>query len=748
VNAVDAMLLLKSSVLLAAALLATRLLRRASAVVHHRLWSFAFAGLIALPLAALAAPPIRVPVPSGWAAEETDFTDAVFLRPVSRIIEPFSAEPARAAGRDRQAAADTTTIGLRGLPAAAGSTPTAAAPSSDGSIQIERALVACWLLGTGTAITALLLSLIRVRILMRRGDDVLDQDWRAAAEQLAKRVGLRAPVRLILSGRVRTPMAGGLWRPVVFLPASAREWSAECREVVLTHELAHLAGRDPLRHIVARLAVALYWFHPLAWLAARQSSAARERACDETVLRLGTRRSAYAQVLLDLSTSTRSSGAPLAALPMIQRPLLEKRVMAILNDDLPPATRGRVLMPAVGVALLTLSVGAAQPAVRDARTPAAAAPHAVDVALAAAVLAPDHPPSLNDGATAAAPAAQTAVRGDQSCWSDDGRRGSFSGLMSSDRIDGRNVIYEQIGTSGADRIIQKSFGDLRLCMLAEGEGVDDRADRPSQWPAHARRVVLESRRGDSVQRLEIADGGRTQSWRVGSSQRAVDAAAERWRDRMLAVLDTTWEAAMLRGNVSSLRGQISSIHGEESSLRGQISSLGGEVSSMRGHASSIRGEESSLRGQISSIQGHVSSLQGAISSERGSISSLNAARYDSSDLNRISSEIARHDAEIARIEREIRDYGADAKIAAVERQIRALDADGKIDAIEKQIRDFDLEGKVAAIERRIDGLEVDKKIADIERQIDALDADRRIRDLEARRDADLKQLEAAIAAIR
>ena len=732
-NAVDAMLLLKSSILLSAALLAAHLLRRASAVVHHRLWSFAFAGLIALPLAALTAPPIRVPVPGIW--------------PGSPTGGPSSAAPEGAGGRDGKMAAAPMSVRLRGLPAATELTATQAAAFVWAPIRIERALAVCWLLGTGAAMAALLLSLIRVRTLMRRGDEVLDADWRAAVERLATRVGLSDPVRLILSGRVQTPMAGGLWRPVVFLPASAREWSVECREVVLTHELAHLAGRDPLRHVLARLAVALYWFHPLAWIAARQSSAARERACDETVLRLGTRRSAYAQVLLDLSASTRSCGAPFAALPMIQRPLLEKRVMAILNDDLPPATRGRVPMPALGVALLTLSVGAAQPAVRDGRAPAAAAQRAVDVSVPVATSTPDHPPSPTDAATAAAPAPQTVVR-DSSCWSDDGRRGSFSGIMSSDRINGRNVIYEQIGTSDGDRIIQKSFGDLRLCMLAEGEGADDRGDRPSQWPAHARRVVMESRRGNSVQRLEIVDGGRRQSWHVGSSERAVDAAAERWRDRMLAVLDTTWEAAVLQGNVSSLRGQISSIHGEESSLRGQISSLGGEVSSMRGHASSIRGEESSLRGEISSIQGHVSSLQGAISSERGSISALNATRYDSSDLNRISSEIARHDAEIARIEREIREYGADAKIAAVERQLRALDADGKVDAIEKQIRDFDLEGKVALIERRIDGLEVDKKIADIERQIDALDADRRIRDLEGRRDADLKQLEAALAAIR
>src|SRR5207253_4646406 len=163
------------------------------------------------------------------------------------------------------------------------------------------------------------------------------------------------------------------------------------------------------------------------------------------------------------------------------------------------------------------------------------------------------------------------------------------------------AIYEQIGTRGADRVIQKSFGDMRLCMLAEEIGDRDASARPSQWLGRARRVVMEVRRGSIVQRLEAGrqtGGGVQTSWRVGGVDRPFDAAAERWRDRVLAVLDTTWDLSTLRGDVSSLGGEISSIRGEESSIRGAISSLGGEVSSMRGRISSIRGEVSSLRGQI------------------------------------------------------------------------------------------------------------------------------------------------------
>jgi hypothetical protein len=334
------------------------------------------------------------------------------------------------------------------------------------------------------------------------------------------------------------------------------------------------------------------------------------------------------------------------------------------------------------------------------------------------------------------------------CWWDPTIRSSFMGSTSTREVNGRTVIDEQVGVRGTAFVIQKSFGDLRLCMLAEEVADPRRTTRPSEWANVARRVTMETRRGDVVHRLETgrdAPGGNT--WRVGGKEQPFDEAARQWRDRALAVLDTTWELSGLQGEVSSLRGQISSIRGHESSLRGEISSLRGEVSSMRGRISSLRGHESSLRGRISSINGHLSSLRGAISSERGTISSLNAGRYrrDDADIARLT---AQHDAEIARLEREIREYDAPAKIAAVEREIAALDTDGKVAKIEEEIRAFDLERRVGEVERRIKDLNVDGKVAELERQIGALDVERRTRELENRRDAELKRLETAITAAR
>ena len=462
-------------------------------------------------------------------------------------------------------------------------------------------------------------------------------------------------------------------------------------------------------------------------------------------------------MLLDLAESLDSGAPALGALPMVQRTVLEQRVMTILTSDVRPSTRPMVMIPVLGVAVLTLGVAAAQPArfprqSDDNRRNAATlgVPSAAEVSGCGGRQGPTE--IRFEGNVPVAVANEAQGDRDSACRWEVTRNGSFSGNMSFSDSRGGTVIREQVGSHGSDRVILKDFGDLRLCMVAEGIGARTTGERPSQWLDRASRIILESQRGNAVHRLELSRqaGDERTIWRVGGAERPFDAAAQQWRSQALAALDTTWELSMLRGNVSSLRGEISSIHGERSSLEGEISSLRGEISSMEGSGSSVRGEESSLLGEISSIRGHVSSLEGAISSARGAISSLNAS-HDDSDLSRrsvITTRMEQHQAEIARLERALRDYNADARVAAVEKRIAALDADGKVAEITKRIKAFDLKGREAAIQRRIVALDLDRRVAEIDRQITALDADRRGSELEQRRDQELKRLEAAIAALR
>ena len=728
------LIVVKASLLLGAALLGARLLRAAAAGTRHAVWSVTFAALLALPLLGAAVPSLHIPIPAAWTEAAVTAIPALGARPEREIPVVTSRATEGMPGLKTGPSENTDET----VEAAAGWTLRPALARVAGGWSAWTIVRGVWIAGTLAAAGALLLSLVRVRRLARTARDVSDPAWRDAVHGLGARLGLKRPARVLLSDGVRTPMAGGLWRALIFLPADAASWTPERRDIVLAHELSHIARRDPVRHLAARLAVACYWFHPLAWVAARESSLAREQACDEAVLALGIRPSEYARVLLDFADAMTPARSVAAALPMVERSLLEARLMAILDHQTPPSRRWHPYLAAACAALLALTLAAAQPAARsvDIRTPAPVPPRAS--ATPAADLAPVAEPAR------ATPAAQELRAG--SCWYSDSRRGLTAST------EGSGVHIERNGTrGGGDWIIQQRFGDIRVCMLAQGLA-SDRDDGPTGWVTRVPLVIVETVRGASTVHLDIRRQGNTAqtTWRVNGTERPFDATAQAWRDAALAVLEQSWGISTLRGDEASLRGDIASLRGDEASLRGDIASLQGDVASMRGDQASIRGDESSLRGDISSIQGHLSSLRGQISSEHGSISSLQASRYGQSDAERskLAEEIRVHEKEIDRLEQEIVRYGAPAKIADVEKEIRALNADAKIAAIEEKIRTFNEHGKAAEIEKRIQELEVERKTAEIERRIQGLDVERRTRRMEDGLDEALKRLREALGAIR
>src|SRR5205085_37890 len=116
--------------------------------------------------------------------------------------------------------------------------------------------------------------------------------------------------------------------------------------------------------MLGRLACALYWFHPLVWIAAKKLRAESERACDDLVLICGARPSDYAQHLLEMVTGVRNHRTPTMALPMARRKEFEGRMLAILDPDVrrgaPSRLQGAAVVAMIG--LLSLTITAVAPA--------------------------------------------------------------------------------------------------------------------------------------------------------------------------------------------------------------------------------------------------------------------------------------------------------------------------------------------------------------------------------------------------
>jgi HEAT repeat protein len=191
--------------------------------------------------------------------------------------------------------------------------------------------------------------------IVRRATPLTGSDWTRPLLEAADRLSLDRAPRLLLSDRLPMPFACGVLRPTIVLPAAAAEWSDRRRRAVLCHELAHLRRFDLLLNAVGQLACAVWWFHPLVWVAARRLRVESERACDDLVLGVGTRPSEYADHLLQIVCGAARARTPAIALPMAQRREFEGRMLAILERGArraPASRRHAAMLSTLALALV------------------------------------------------------------------------------------------------------------------------------------------------------------------------------------------------------------------------------------------------------------------------------------------------------------------------------------------------------------------------------------------------------------
>jgi beta-lactamase regulating signal transducer with metallopeptidase domain len=210
---------------------------------------------------------------------------------------------------------------------AASGTATKATPANG----LRTFLLVVWVIGAVLSVAVLLAGLARLKWLTSQSAPVTDGPWRQLADDVARRFGLSAPVRLVQSRHPTLLATWGIRRPVILLPAEAEGWMSDRIAIVLAHELAHVARWDWVVLVVANTLRAAFWFNPLLWSASRRLHRESELACDDQVLALGTTGADYASHLCDLARLLRSEhGRGLPVAPMTPAAHLQERIHAML----------------------------------------------------------------------------------------------------------------------------------------------------------------------------------------------------------------------------------------------------------------------------------------------------------------------------------------------------------------------------------------------------------------------------------
>ncbi|MCR4882259.1 MAG: M56 family metallopeptidase [Clostridiales bacterium] len=145
------------------------------------------------------------------------------------------------------------------------------------------------------------------------------------------RVSVSVGKQIRACDEVKSPFILGVFRPIIYVPSSL---SDETLDYVIRHEMAHLRRHDHWWKPLGFLLLAVYWFHPLCWIAYILLCRDIEMACDERVVRdMGKSDiAAYSQALLDCSMPRRTIAAcPLA----FGEGNVKTRIKSVLNYKKP-----------------------------------------------------------------------------------------------------------------------------------------------------------------------------------------------------------------------------------------------------------------------------------------------------------------------------------------------------------------------------------------------------------------------------
>ncbi|MCG8604109.1 hypothetical protein MJD09_03800 [bacterium] len=265
--------LVKVSLVLASAGLVNSLLKRSSAAVRHWIWSLAFYGLLLMPFLSQTVPGwnlARLPIMVNSEVYEEAVASSPSGRtslPVESVLTSQQMDQKYPAATGESAESPSQPLNIAN--ASATDTQQNAADSRLWNAPWFFWVFSVWLAGTALLLGRLVWELGGIWWLLRTGKPNHNRKWTDVLRHCQARLQLKRKIHLAFSDRITIPITFGLFRSVVLLPDSARQWSSQEREVVLVHELEHVRRWDYVSNLVAQVVCAFYWLNP--WFGSQKS---------------------------------------------------------------------------------------------------------------------------------------------------------------------------------------------------------------------------------------------------------------------------------------------------------------------------------------------------------------------------------------------------------------------------------------------------------------------------------------------
>ncbi len=142
-----------------------------------------------------------------------------------------------------------------------------------------------WILGTAFVLAKAALSRLLLTLFRSVRTSPANHESIATVTRLARHLRFHRQIRVLEAQCLAAPMVFGFLKPTIVLPRGfSRCFTPLEREVMLSHEVAHIAGGDSFWYGLLDIVSAFLWWHPIVWLGRRMTHAATEAAADEASL--------------------------------------------------------------------------------------------------------------------------------------------------------------------------------------------------------------------------------------------------------------------------------------------------------------------------------------------------------------------------------------------------------------------------------------------------------------------------------
>jgi beta-lactamase regulating signal transducer with metallopeptidase domain len=214
-----------------------------------------------------------------------------------------------------------------------------------------------WCAGVLFLLARMAVRLREVRRLRRTWRSAAPPPLRTVCHEMASRLGLRVPFRVVESAAVDSPTVIGWVRPVILLPIAALSALSPAQvEAILAHELAHVRRHDYVVNLLQTVVETLLFYHPAVWWLSGRVRAEREHACDDIALAVCDDRVEYAAALAELEARRGRDCAPALAATQGSLAARVRRILRVPVDDA-PRSPGWVATMLLGVVFTTGAVG-------------------------------------------------------------------------------------------------------------------------------------------------------------------------------------------------------------------------------------------------------------------------------------------------------------------------------------------------------------------------------------------------------